>query len=166
MATDPASGNVVFTGNLSGTTDFGGGLVGPGGIFLAMYDSAGNHVWSKCFNLASRGYSSVDSGYGVSFDAAGNVTFSGQVSSVVSFDGYFTWSGPQNFFVASMSRTGSYRWAVRAGGTGQGVARAIAYDGLGHAVIGGTFTGTTDFGGTSLTVPSGSSPSFTTQYTQ
>src|SRR5439155_25159833 len=97
VATDPASGNVVFTGNLSGTTDFGGGLVGPGGIFLAMYDSGGNHVWSKCFNLASRGYSSVDSGYGVSFDAAGNVTFSGQVSSVVSFDGYFTWSGPQNF---------------------------------------------------------------------
>jgi len=118
VATDPASGNVVFTGNLSGTTDFGGGLVGPGGIFLAMYDSAGNHVWSKCFNAAVLGYSSVDGGYGVMVDSSGNVSVSGQVSSVVSFDGVRTWSGPQNFFVASVNRSGSYRWAVRAGGTG------------------------------------------------
>ena len=54
VAVDPA-GNVVMTGLLSSTADFGGGVLTSGGgadIFVAKYDSAGNHLWSKGFGDA------------------------------------------------------------------------------------------------------------------
>ena len=46
------SGNVVVTGDFSGTVDFGGGnLVSAGSsdVFLAKYNASGVHQWSKRF---------------------------------------------------------------------------------------------------------------------
>jgi hypothetical protein len=51
VAVDPA-GNVIMTGLLSSTADFGGGILTSAGgadIFVAKYDITGAHVWSKGF---------------------------------------------------------------------------------------------------------------------
>jgi len=59
--------------------DFGGGALTNAGysdIFLAKFDSNGNHIWSKRF-----GRSSVDYGYSVSVDGSGNVYGTGWFSS-------------------------------------------------------------------------------------
>lgn len=55
VAVDPA-GNVIMTGLLSSTADFGGPLLTSAGgadIFVAKYDSAGAHIWSKGFGDAA-----------------------------------------------------------------------------------------------------------------
>jgi hypothetical protein len=165
VATDPNTGNVVFTGSLGGLTDLGGGALGPGGIFLAAYNSSGVYQWAKCFNVS--GFTSTDCGYGVVVDGSGNITFTGQVAtSPVSFDGMKGWYGGVNTFTSSFSSSGAFRWAMRAGGSGQGMGRAIALDNAGHVMTGGTFSGTTDFGGISMTAPAGSGPAFLGCYTQ
>jgi len=49
------SGNVVVTGQLSGSIDIGGGpLVSQGGddVFAAKLDAGGLHIWSKSFGGA------------------------------------------------------------------------------------------------------------------
>jgi hypothetical protein len=51
VAVDPA-GNVVMTGLLASTADFGGGVLTSAGladIVVARYDSTGAHLWSKIF---------------------------------------------------------------------------------------------------------------------
>jgi hypothetical protein len=51
VAVDP-NGNILVTGNLYGTVDFGGGpLTSAGGfdIFVAQYTATGAHMWSKRF---------------------------------------------------------------------------------------------------------------------
>jgi len=69
-----SSGNVYITGIFdSSTIDFGGGALanayaGYSDIFLAKFDSNGNHLWSKRF-----GGSNSDEGYFVSVDSSGNV---------------------------------------------------------------------------------------------
>ena len=72
-------GNVYITGNFcSSTIDFGGGaLTNAGGscvgypcpdIFLAKFDSNGNHIWSKSFGVGE-----WDKSNSVSVDSLGNV---------------------------------------------------------------------------------------------
>jgi hypothetical protein len=77
-------GNVVVTGHFNGTVDFGGGnLISAGGydIFLAKYDAAGVHVWSKRFGSGNH-----DIGYSVA-DGSGNVFVTGYFSGTVNFGG-------------------------------------------------------------------------------
>ena len=163
VATDPNSGNVVLTGQLYGTSDFGGGPIGPGGLFLAAYGPSGNYLWAKCFNYG--GYSSQDIGYGVSIDSSGNVAFTGQANSTISFDGNVV-AGGSSVFVASFTSSGGYRWAKRPSGLGQGCGRAITCDGFGHTIITGPFSGTLSFDGISVTAPSLSTAALIGQYSQ
>jgi len=81
-----SSGNVYITGYFkSSMIDFGGGALTNAGvtdIFLAKFDSNGNHLWSKRF-----GGSSVDWGSSVSVDSSGNVYGTGYFGSNVDFGG-------------------------------------------------------------------------------
>ena len=65
-------GNVYITGYFdSSTIDFGGGELknaGRGDIFLAKFDSNGNHIWSKSFGVGE-----WDKSNSVSVDSLGNV---------------------------------------------------------------------------------------------
>jgi hypothetical protein len=74
-----SSGNVYITGYfMSSTIDFGGGALTNAGvwdIFLAKFDSNGNHLWSNRF-----GGISDDIGYSISIDSSGNVYGTGYFS--------------------------------------------------------------------------------------
>lgn len=161
VAADPVSGNVIFSGSMAGPTNFGGGNVGPGGLFLAVYNSSGTYQWAKCFNVSSAGYSTNDAGYGIVVDGSGNIFFAGQVgASPISFDGAKGWYGSVNNFVASFTSAGTFRWGQRAGGSGNGIARAVALDNAGHVITGGQFQGQTIFDKTSVIAPGGATLSF------
>ena len=70
VATD-TDGNVVVTGKFYGTVDFGGGPLtsaGDSDVFVAKFDGAGKHLWSKRFGDADQQDAS-----GIVIDAAGNV---------------------------------------------------------------------------------------------
>jgi len=78
---------MYITGDFgSSTIDFGGGALTNAAhldIFLAKFDSNGNHIWSKRF-----GGSYDDKGYSVSVDSSGNVYGIGSfASSNVDFGG-------------------------------------------------------------------------------
>jgi hypothetical protein len=76
-----SSGNVTFTGFFLGTVNFGGGAVtSSGGLntFLASYNSAGTHIWSKTFTGSNFGT-------GVAVDSNANVGLTGQFEGTTNF---------------------------------------------------------------------------------
>jgi hypothetical protein len=157
VATDPNTGNVVLTGMFGGDMDFGGGLLSPGGIFLAAYDGSGNYRWAKTPNVPSYGFAN-DCGNAVSIDGAGNIAVTGQATSTIAFDGHTASFGSAyvSQFLASYSSSGSYRWAERAGGKGESAGTGVACGPLGRVIgVGSVNSISTDstilLGGASLT---------------
>jgi len=150
VATDSA-GNVVLTGNVRATVDFGGGPLGGGGIFIAKLDASGNHVWSRRY-----GSSSTDRGYNVATDPSGNVVVIGDFSGTGNFGGTFlTSAGSEDIFVAKLNAAGSNLWSRRFGDTSLDSGVGIATDGQGSVIVTGSFAGTVNFGGSALTSAGG-----------
>lgn len=149
-----SSGNVLVTGYQgSFQCDYGGGMqFGQGGsdIFIAKYFPAGSWVWSK--TIGGYGY---DSGNGIAADSAGNVVVTGgmDVSSIgVDFGGGRLYSaGFQDVFLVKYSATGQHLWSQRFGGTGSESGAAVAVDSAGNIFVTGSFEGSVNFGGGSLT---------------
>jgi len=165
VATDPNTGNIVITGGCLGTMDFGGGSVGDAGsgIFLAAYGSGGNSLWTKVFGDHSS--TTAANGTSVDIDSSGNIGVTGQILSAVTFGGSWLYgNGNPNYVVASFTSAGAYRWAKRAAGNGVSYGNGIAFDAFGHSVAVGSFTGTADMGGSSVTRSTAVSSSFAAQY--
>ena len=149
-----SSGNVYITGYFrSSTIDFGGGVLtnaGNSDIFLARFDSNGNHLWSKRF-----GGSDYDEGNSVSVDISGNVVYiTGYFSSsTIDFGGgVLTNAGGQDIFLAKFDSNGNHKWSKRFGGSNWDVGHSVSVDSSGNVYITGYFRNSTiDFGGGSLT---------------
>jgi len=146
-------GNVYITGYFSSSTiDFGGGaLTNAGGddIFLAKFDSNGNHLWSKRF-----GGSSSDYGSSVSVDSSGNVYITGYFnSSTIDFGGgVLTNAGGSDIFLAKFDSNGNHLWSKRFGEDYSDIGSSVSVDSSGNVYITGYFNSSTiDFGGGVLT---------------
>ncbi len=100
-----SKGQPVIVGTFAGTIDFGGGpLVSSGGpvsgsdIFVAKFDAAGNHLWSRRF-----GDSSGQTLAGVSFDSTGNALMAGTFNGLIDFGGNpMTNTGGSDIFLAKL----------------------------------------------------------------
>jgi chitodextrinase len=141
------SGNIITAGYFMGTVDFGGGpLTSAGGydIFVAKYDSTGQHIWSKRF-----GSSEDDSAKAVAVDASGNVLVTGYFMGTVNFGGAtLTSLGMKDIFVAKYSSTGAFIWAKSFGYLmSDDIGYDVAVDSSGNVIVTGSFTGFVDFGG-------------------
>jgi hypothetical protein len=81
-AASDGSGNMLFTGLLYGTADFGGATTSTTGAstFVAKYSSAGNCLWAKA-------YGGNNLGSGIAADALGNVLVTGNWSGTANFGG-------------------------------------------------------------------------------
>ncbi|NIO27869.1 MAG: T9SS type A sorting domain-containing protein [Candidatus Latescibacteria bacterium] len=144
------SGNVIITGHFNNTVDFGGGpLTGAGGtdIFVAKFDSSGNHVWSQRF-----GDSTSQDAYSVAVDGSGNVVVTGYFVGTVDFGGGpLTSAGYNDIYVAKFDSGGNHIWSQRFGDSDDQLAESVVADGSGNVVVTGYFMGTVDFGGGPLT---------------
>jgi hypothetical protein len=140
------SGNLIVTGWFAGTLDFGGDpLVGAGSqdIYIAKFDAAGNHRWSKSFGDAGAQY-----GYDVKTDPWGNIVLLGYFSGVVDFGGgALTSAGGYDIFVAKFDANGTHLWSKRFGDASTQYAHCVAIDGQGNVIITGHYYGSVDFGG-------------------
>jgi Beta-propeller repeat len=143
------SGTFVIAGtfaNFGGNVDFGGGdLVSAGGpdIFIAKYDSSGNHLWSKRIGGAGN-----DFGLGVSMNDSGTVAVTGYFSGVMSVPCMSLASaGTSDVFVATYSTAGDLIWARRFGGTGDDKGLSVAITPTNETVVTGYFNQTIDMGG-------------------
>lgn len=94
-------GNVVVTGMLSATADFGGGPISSAGgadVFAVKLDPSGNHVWS-------RRYGDTESQYpaGMAIDSGGNVFVTGNFAGMIDFGtGLLVNDGGDDIFLAKL----------------------------------------------------------------
>jgi hypothetical protein len=140
------SGNIILTGDVSGSADFGGGNLSSAGgrdIFLAKFDRWGNHHWSRCF-----GDVSDQSGCHVAADGSGNVLITGWFDGPVDFGGGpLTHVGGKDMFLAKFDASGTHVWSQGFGHAHDQAGTSVAMDGADHAVVTGWFEGSIDFGG-------------------
>jgi len=140
-----------YFGSFGGPVDFGGGpLTSAGGsdIFIAKYDSSGNHVWSRAV-----GGTGNDIGFSVAIDGTSGAvavtgTFTGNIR--IACNG-ITSAGAADGFVLEYSPIGSLAWISRFGGTSDDRGSAVAIAPGGSVVLTGYFNATASFGGGSHT---------------
>ncbi|MBX3273980.1 MAG: SBBP repeat-containing protein [Sandaracinaceae bacterium] len=150
--------NVYVVGDFSREIDLGGGSVtssGEADFFIASYDAAGRHRWSRTLG----GAGDEDTVTAVAVDGSGNVYLTGTFAGAIELGGGVQPSrGERDIFLASYTNDGAYRWSRTfgvEGGTGEGAANALAADVSGNVYLAGAFADALDFGGGAL---SGSGP--------
>jgi hypothetical protein len=141
VATDGA-GNVIVTGMLRGSIDFGGGPLNSAGIYdimLAKLDADGGHVWSKRF-----GAPGADFGLHAAADAAGNVVLVAQSEGAIDFG-----AGPLGAGLAAhvvkFDPTGALLW--HRAFSGDVLARDVAVDPDDNIIAVGEFQNVISFDG-------------------
>jgi len=114
----------------------------PAVLVSPVHSSGPTHVWSRQFGAGS----SIYPGSRIVTDASGNIYLQGSLDGTADFGG-----GPRttSSFVLSLDANGAYRWDLELPTTNSVI--AFDQDPTGGIVIGGTFTGTVDVGGVTLT---------------
>lgn len=140
------SGNAVLVGSISGTADFGGGVLTTSGatdIFITKVNAAGKHVWSKL--LANPQAESLAA---AAIDPTGNILVAGDFDGVIFTDtDKLTSVGGGDVLVAKLDPAGFVLWAKGYGDAQYQHATGIAADGSGNAFVTGEFEGSIDLGG-------------------
>ncbi|GAB3576024.1 hypothetical protein GCM10027345_12150 [Hymenobacter daeguensis] len=154
-----ANNNAVVAGNFTGTLTLGSTTLtsAPAGdIFVARLSPTGQWVQAvQAADAATTGSASVNA---ATLDAGGNLIIAGSYQNTFHFGAtppLTNTTAFRNIFVARLSPTGQWFQAVRAGGNFVNQAGCVATDGAGNVIVGGYINGTTNFGNTTLTTPTG-----------
>lgn len=144
-----SSENIYISGYYSETTSFGSISLGSEGgreVFVAKADSDGNWLWA-----VSAGGAGNERGLGIAVDDAGGIYLTGFFEDTACF-GLFalTSSGNNDIFIARLDAEGNWLWAVKAGGPGSDVGRAVTVFGDANLYVTGSFTETAVFGNTTF----------------
>jgi hypothetical protein len=149
MAVDPA-GNIAVTGAFDDAVSFGGDKltsIGSADIFVARYDTNGNHLWSRRY-----GEKDEDIGSAIATDSFGNVYATGWFWREVNFTGGAVKSaGKRDLYLLKLSPKGEHLWSKRFGAKESDYAKGVALDHAGNPVLVGAFYFTVGFGGAEMT---------------
>lgn len=144
------SGCIVVAGEFVGTVDFGGGpLVSAGGydIFLARFDPAGGHIWSRRFGGSGQQHAS-----GLAVTGDGDILLAGYFTGTVDFGGLtHTSAGGYDAYAARFDSAGGRLWSRSFGDASDDVCSGVSIGARGAVCLVGHFFGQIDFGGGSLT---------------
>lgn len=111
----------------------------------------GDVVFAKRF-----GSTGVDQGNAIAVGSTGNSTIGGLFAGTVDFGtGNTVSNGSTDLFLLRSNSAGTATWTVGKGGPSGDRVLAVAQDSSGNVLVTGTFAGTVDFGGGSLTSISG-----------
>ena len=131
-----SSGNAFVTGLFSGNATLGNTTLmnsGSNDVYIAKLSSSGEWQWA-----VRAGGSSHDSGYGIALDSSGNIYATGYFIDNATFGNTsLIAEEDDDIFVAKLSNSGSWLWAVKAGGARYDYSRAIAVDLSGNVFITG-----------------------------
>lgn len=142
-------GRIIIVGGFSGTMDFDvfSGTqnltpAGLGDIYVARYDYAMQHIWSKRI-----GGTNNDAARSVAAGKDGQVYLTGYFQGTADMDPNagvvnLTAAGAKDCFVEKLDSLGNYQWAFKLGGTvtnygGADEGTSIAVDTLGNCYVGG-----------------------------
>jgi len=156
------NGDVIVVGSYQNSVDFGNGIkcpvYGQSDIFIAKYSGVdGSYLWAKQFGDLYGDYA-----YGVAVDKNDNVYVTGQYQGTINFGGVSlsSTSGNLSTFVVKLSSSGAHLWSKSFNSSVYSYGRAISVDGSGNVALTGSFVGTMNFGGGSVTSPGTSLATF------
>jgi hypothetical protein len=144
-----AAGNVVVAGGFQGSIDLGGGPLTAASskpqfdIFVAKFDAAGAHVWSKSFG-STLGQKIT----GLALDSTGAAIFTGDFASGLDLGGGpLANAGGLDVFVAKLDpTTGVHVWSKSFGAVADQHLTGVAVDGADSVLVSGYFSSGIDFG--------------------
>jgi hypothetical protein len=146
-----SEGNIVITGQLRGSVDFGGGALQSDGfsdVVLAKLDATGDHRWSKRFGDSVGGF---QYGTALAIDASSRIIVTGAFEGGINFGGEnLTSSGNRDVFLVVLDALGNHVWSQRFGDPSFQEGNGVAVDKSGNVVLVGRFFDSIDFGGGSL----------------
>ena len=152
-----SDGSAIVAGGFTGSAVFGTSKLaasGTGDAFVAKLTPTGAYAWA-----VRAGGTDVVTPTGVATLADGSAIVSGRFSGTATFGSTtLTSAGSFDVFVAKTTPTGSFAWAVRAGGAGKDSGNSVAVLSDGSSLIAGDFTGSAGFGGKSLSGSGSSTP--------
>ena len=158
-----AAGNVYALGYFLNQLTINGTLLNPGAgqtdYFIAKWNAAGTLLWAK-----SGGGTGMRFANALSIDAAGNIVIGGNFTSNSAFGPVMlTYSGNpgsnfRNAFCARLDSLGNVQWAVAPQGLPNAYTdvTSAGTDQAGNVYLTGDFQGTSVWGTTTLSFPSGS----------
>ncbi len=121
--------------------------------------TANTNQWAQRF-----GGTGADFGNAVSVDAAGNIYMAGAFQGTIVIGGNtLTNAGARDIVLAKFDSAGTLTWVKRFGSTGDELVRSMVVDTSGNIYLGGSFTGTGGFGGTT-TASAGGFDAFVAKY--
>lgn len=149
------NGNIYLSGEFTRALTFENQtLVSAGGkdVYVAKFTSQGKLVWAK-----SAGGIYDDKTPGIAFDNAGYMYLAGSFADQAQFDHHMVTSqGQHDIFLAKYDPDGNLIWVKSFGGLGTETigassGRGLFVDANNRIYLTGSFVGTVDFGGTTLT---------------
>lgn len=145
-----AAGDIVIVGSLSGTADFGMGLLTSAGkedVFVAKFDPAGTSMWSNTFGGANKDQFVG----GVTVDSAGAISIATYFNGDIDFGGgALVSAGANDVAVAKFDSAGAHVWSKSFGDAQNQTAAGIAAYDTQHLMLAGNFSGILNFGATPL----------------
>jgi hypothetical protein len=137
--------NIFIADYFLGNPDFGGGpLANAGGhdIYVAKFDSSGQHLWSQPFGDSESQYVQH-----ITADDDGNVIIVGSFQGTVNFGGGVLMSaGQTDIYIAKLDTDGNHIWSQRFGDSNKQNAIYAHTDNSGSIFVTGWSLGTVDFG--------------------
>jgi FlgD Ig-like domain len=142
------SQNVIITGHTYGTVNFGGSdLSGVADVFVAKFDAAGTHQWSKSF-----GDTNFQTGWSLAIDASSNVIVAGHFFGWLTFgSGLLVSMAGHDLFLVKFAPGGEHLWSYQYGDAAAQEFPCVAIRSLENIIIAGNFQGSINFGGSVLT---------------
>jgi hypothetical protein len=138
--------NVVVAGNFWDTVDFGGGPLASAGstdMFLVRFDQNGTHLLSRRYGGAGADRVNALSVAPV----AGESFVAGAFEGSAAFGNTtLTSAGLSDAVIFKVGATGTVSWRKQFGAAGNEFVHAIAVDSSGNVFVGGSFSGSVDFG--------------------
>jgi hypothetical protein len=128
-----ANGNVYVAGETRGDLH-GHTLIGVSDGFVAMYNSAGDHVRTLMINT-----SGWDQAYDVAVDELGNVYVTGETNG--DLHGHTSLGADYDGFVAMYNSTGGHEWTAMQNTAGSDNAEGVAVDASGNVYVAGGTSG-------------------------
>lgn len=149
------SGNIITAGYFTNSVQLhpsglaiNGSSFGVPDIYVQKFDGAGNLIWG-----ISAGGIGSDRATAVKCDVSGNIYITGFYSGIATFGSHIltSVSGSQDIFIAKLNSSGTFQWAVSAGGELGDYAYGLTLDNNDNVIITGQFEGVSYFGNQTLT---------------